>query len=753
MFYCCGIFPFLRICRFLYNEGFIMSVLTVKKRMKNLAFAFIAFLIVIMIWLCYQSISLGARYREAAERQQTKDIEVAAKRGAIYDRNGKQLAVSVSADTVILDPALLRKYKLEEKTAKALSEILEMPYEDVYKVTQRESSYEILKKRISLDQSKAIKELKDTRGIMLEEDTKRNYVYGSLAANILGFTGYDNQGLDGLESVYDSVLAGKNGRKSVAVANGGQELPYSYEQYVDPENGESLVLTIDETIQHIAESRLNEAVEKYGVKKEGCLIVMNPKTAEILAMAATPGYNPNTPFEIYNERLSSGLSGLSGEEKTEATGKAQFQQWRNKAVSDTYEPGSVFKIITAAACLEEGIVDIHTQFNCPGSMYVGGWNINCWRYYNPHGIQNLEAGLANSCNCVFMNLGLKLGGERFRDYVKAFGFEEKTGISLPGESEPIIRSSYADVDVATASFGQNINVTPLQMITAVSAVINGGELLKPMIVKEYRDENGKTTKAFDKTVVRRVISNETSEHMKLFLEGVVKNGTGSGAKISGQRVGGKTGTSEKQPRDGRKIASFCGFAPANDPEVIVLVMLDEPTPGVGEGNSTGGGGQIAAPTAGLVIDDILRYMGIEPQYSESEILSSGAYIPGLSGKTRREAEELAVSGGFNINFIGGGETVTDQQPKSGIMLSEGSTIIAYTEGSADVQLVTVPSVSGMSRANAEAVIEGAKLNFRNSDMGAGMAGGAIASEQSPAAGEVVPMGSVVYVKFILQDLD
>lgn len=730
-----------------------MSMLSVKKRMKNLAFVFIGVLFVLIVWLCYQSISLGSRYKEAAERQQTKDIEVAAKRGTIYDRNGRQLAVSVSADTVILDPAVIKKNDTAEKLSSELSVILGMSYEDVYKVTQKESSYEILKKRITQDESRAIKALKDKRGIMLEEDTRRNYIYGSLASNILGFTGYDNQGLDGLESMYDSVLSGKNGRKSVAVANGGVELPYAYEQYVDPENGKSLVLTIDETIQHIAESRLIEAVEKYGVKQEGCVIVMNPNTAEILAMAATPGYDPNSPFEIYDEKIKAGLEGLTGEEKTEATGKAQYQQWRNKAVSDTYEPGSVFKIITAAACLEEGIVDENTLFNCPGHMHVSGWDINCWRYYNPHGMQDLRAGLANSCNCVFMTLGLDLGGERFRDYVKAFGFEEKTGVNLPGESEPIVRNKYADIDVATAAFGQNINVTPIQMITAVSSVINGGELLKPMIVKEYLDEDGKLVESFDKTVVRRVISEETSEKMKSYLEGVVKDGTGSGAKISGQRVGGKTGTSEKQPRDGRKIASFCGFAPANDPEIIVLVMLDEPTPGVGEGNINAGGGQIAAPTAGLIIDDILRYLGIEPQYSESEILSSGAYIPDLTGLTRKEAEERAKENGFNINIIGGGEKVTDQQPLSGIMLSEGSTIIAYTEGTTEVQLTTVPSVTGMSRGNAESTIKGANLNFRNSDMGAGMSGGVIASEQSPAAGEVVEMGTVIYVKFVLQDVD
>lgn len=731
-----------------------MSVLSVKKRMKILSFVFVGILAFLIIWLIYQSVSLGSRYREAAKEQQTKDITVAAKRGAIYDRNGKQLAVSVSADTVILDPAVLKKYDLCEETSKKLAEILGMSYEDVYAISQKNSSYEILKKRISLEESKKIKELKDTRGIMLEEDTKRNYVYGSLAANIMGFTGYDNQGLDGIESIYNSTLSGKNGRKSVAVANGGLELPYAYEKYIDPENGESLVLTIDETIQHIAEMRLTEAIEKYGVKEEGCLIVMNPYTGEILAMAATPGYDPNEPFEIYDEGIKEEIESLSSdEEKSEAKKTAQYKQWRNKAISDTYEPGSVFKIITAAACLEEGIVDIHTQFNCPGSMHVAGWNINCWRYYNPHGIQNLEQGLANSCNCVFMNLGLKLGGERFRKYVKAFGFEEKTGVDLPGESEPIVRTSYQDIDVATAAFGQNINVTPLQMITAVSAVINGGDLLKPQIVKEFKDEEGKVVKTFEKEIVRRVISKETSEYMKSFLEGVVKNGTGGGAKISGQRVGGKTGTSEKQPRDGRKIASFCGFAPANDPEIVVLVMLDEPTPGVGEGNINAGGGQIAAPTAGLVLNDILRYLKIEPKYSESEILSSGQYVPDVMNLTPKEAEASLKASGFNVTVVGTGERVLDQMPKSGIMLSEGASVIIYTEGDSNSQLVTVPDVSGMSSANAQAVIREAKLNFRPSDMGAGAGGGAIAVEQSPKAGEVASMGTVVYVKFVLQDVD
>ncbi len=730
-----------------------MTVLGIKKRMKNLAITFTVLLVMLAVWLIYLNIAHGSEYAKAASEQQTKDITVSAKRGTVYDRNGKQLAVSVSADTVILDPAAIRKNETAEIISTELSKILGMDYEDVYAVTQKNSSYEILKKRISRDESAAIKEMKEKRGIVLEEDTKRSYVYGSLASNILGFTGYDNQGLNGLEISFDDVLSGKDGKKSVAVSAGQSELPYAYEQYIDPIDGENIVLTIDETIQHIAESRLSEAVEKYGVKQDGCIIVMAPKTGEILAMAATPGYDPNKPFEIYNDAERERINALTGDEKTEETLKAQNKQWRNKAISDTYEPGSVFKMITAAASLEEGVVTENDTFNCPGFMTVGGWPIKCWRYYNPHGVQNLEAGLANSCNCVFMSIGLRLGGDTFRKYVKAFGFEEKTGIDLPGESEPIVRENYTDVDVATAAFGQNINVTPIQMITAASAVVNGGELLKPRIVKEYRDADGKVTKTTERTVVRRVISEHTSELMRTYLEGVVKNGTGGGARISGQRVGGKTGTSEKQPRDGRKIASFCGFAPANDPEVIVLIMLDEPTPGVGEGNINAGGGQIAAPTAGLVLDDILRYLGIEAQYSESEILTTGSYIPDLTGMTVEKATEAAVKNGFKITVIGSGDKITDQQPKSGIMLAEGSVIAAYTDSSSESELVTVPDVINMSRESASAAIKNANLNFRTSDVGNSVTAGAIAIEQSPKAGAVVEKGTVVYVKFMFQDVD
>ncbi len=730
-----------------------MTVLTVKKRMKNLAIAFSAFLILLGCWLVYQNIVHGEEYSSAASEQQTKDITVSAKRGTIYDRNKKQLAVSVSSDTVIIDPSILKKNGTAEKIASELSEILLMDYEDVYKSTQKESSYEIIKKRITQEQSKKIKELKDKRGIILEEDTKRNYVYGSLASNILGFTGYDNQGLDGIEKIYDEVLKGKDGKKSIASSSGGSELPYDYEQYIDPEDGRSIVLTIDETIQHIAESRLNEAVTKYGVKKGGALIVMDPDTGEILAMAATPGYNPNEPFEIFDEDVKAQIASLPEEEKSEATRDAQNKQWRNKAISDTYEPGSVFKIITAAAALEEGVINQNNTFNCSGSLHIGGWDVKCWRYYNPHGTQDLKMGLANSCNCVFMNIGLRMGSDTFSKYVKAFGFGEKTGIDLPGEGESIVRDSYTEIDLATASFGQNINVTPLQMISAVSAVINGGELIQPRIVKEYLDINGNTIEEVEKTVVRRVISEKTSSILREYLEGVVKSGTGGGAKISGQRVGGKTGTSEKQPRDGRKIASFCGFAPANDPEVIVLVMLDEPTPGVGEGNVNAGGGQIAAPTAGLILDDILRYLGVEAQYSESEILSSGNYVPDISGMTVDEARRAAEENGFNITLVGSGKKIDDQQPKSGIMLSEGSTIIAYTEGSTQTALVTVPDIVGTSKSHAESIISQNKLNFRESDMGNSEGLGAIAIEQSPKAGEVVAMGTVVYVKFMIQDVD
>ncbi|MDP4133901.1 MAG: penicillin-binding transpeptidase domain-containing protein, partial [Bacillota bacterium] len=321
------------------------------------------------------------------------------------------------------------------------------------------------------------------------------------------------------------------------------------------------------------------------------------------------------------------------------------------------------------------------------------------------------------------------------------------------ESEPIIRDKYADVDVATASFGQNINVTPLQMISAASAVVNGGELLQPRVVKQYMDSDGNAADATERTVVRRVISQETSSTMRTLLEGVVAKGTGSGARIKGQRVGGKTGTSEKQPRDGRKIASFCGFAPANDPKVIVLLMLDEPTPGVGEGNLTAQGGQIAAPTAGLILADILRYMGIQPQYTESEIVNSSEYVPNITGLKVDAAEKSASSTGFKLNIIGGGDTIVDQQPKGGVSLAKGSVIVAYTKGTSDAQNVTVPDVKGQSRLSASSIIKNAQLNFKASDIGDAENTSAVAVEQSPEAGSIVPKGSVVSVKFIVQDVD
>ncbi|MDP4133662.1 MAG: penicillin-binding transpeptidase domain-containing protein, partial [Bacillota bacterium] len=408
-----------------------MSGLEVKKRMNILLCIFLVLLFCLVVALVWLNVAHGEEYKNAAGSQQTRDELVSSKRGTIYDRNMKALAVSINADTVIIDPVTIRKNKAAEKISQSLSKVLSMDYDKIFKITQKKSSYEVVKKRITPEQSQSIREL-NLLGVTLQEDSKRNYVYGSLAANILGFTGYDNQGLNGIEMVLDDVLKGTSGRIRVAQANGGEDMPYPYESYIDPVNGKDVVLTIDEVIQHIAESRLNEAVEKYGVKQGGCVIVMDPNTGEVLGMAVTTGFDPNNPFEVYDGASQEKIAALPEDQRAAAKTEALNKQWRSKAISDTYEPGSVFKMFTCSSALEEGVTTVNSTFVCRGSLRVGGWDIKCWRYYNPHGVETLGEGLQNSCNVVFMTLGLAMGGTTFKKYVQAFGFENKTGFILPG---------------------------------------------------------------------------------------------------------------------------------------------------------------------------------------------------------------------------------------------------------------------------------------------------------------------------------
>jgi len=626
--------------------------------------------------------------------------------------------------------------------ARALSEILDLSYDTVYAKTQKNSYYEIVKRRVESEQVEQIRALK-LAGIRLDADTKRYYPNGTLASHVIGFTGDDNQGLWGLESVYDTVLKGTNGRIITAKSANGSDMPYEYEQYMDPVQGADLVLTIDETIQHFVEKHLETAVAETSVQQGAAAIVMNPKTGEILAMAAKPDYDLNAPMTLTDETVLAELEALEGEEYTQKYTEKLNSLWRNKAVVDTYEPGSTFKSIVAAAALEENLVSLDEGFNCGGSRTVSGTVINC-HDRDGHGHQSFVQGVQNSCNPVFMEIGARLGWKNFLKYYKSFGFGETTGFELPGEAEGIFftEENMHDLELATSSFGQGFTVTPLQMITAMSAIANGGYLMKPYIVKQINDEEGNVVEVTEPEVVRQVISEETSRNMRTILEGVVSEGGGKNAYVKGYRVAGKTGTSEKQPRGNQKyVASFLGFAPADDPQVACIVILDEP---VGDYY----GSMIAAPVVGRIMEDTLRYLGIERQYSEAEEAEIDVNMPDITGKTTAEAAEVLIGAGLRYHVVGEeGAAVKSQMPRAGTAVRKDSVCILYT-GEVEEEKVIVPDILGFSVADANTALANSDLNIMLRGTGRLHAEGILRSvSQEPAAGTEVAKGTVVQVEF------
>ena len=519
-------------------------------------------------------------------------------------------------------------------------------------------------------------------------------------------------------------------------------MPFKHERYINPEDGVNVVLTIDEVIQHFVEKHLETAVIENKVDKGGAAIVMDPKTGDILAMAVKPDFDLNDPFRIQNEEVRQQLESLSGDEYIEKYNIELQKMWRNKAVSDTYEPGSTFKMFTAAAALEEGVVKPGDVFTCTGSVRVGGHTIHCWRTGRPHGVQSFVEGVYNSCNPVFVEVGQRTGNNSFYRYYEAFGFKERTGISLPGEALGLFHSteSFNEVELATASFGQGFQITPLQMISAVASIANDGILMKPNIVKQLIDDEGNVLKTYEPQVIRQPISRETSQTLRDILEGVVSEGTGGNAYVKGYRVAGKTGTSEKIPRNqGNYIASFAAFAPANDPKVAVLLLLDEPR---GESYY---GGAIAAPVVGKIFDDILRYLGVEPEYSDDEDIKIEVVVPELRNMGVAEAQNKLKELNLLYRVEGNGVTVVDQIPKPEARLFEESQVILYTEG-AGTMGIEVPNIIGKSVAEANKSIINAGLNIR-------ISGAGVAVSQEPEAGSVVEPGSIVNVEFRLQDVD
>ena len=580
--------------------------LTNKKKMRNALFIVMIILMLLTTRIGYIQLVDGARLSNMASAQQSQSRKITAKRGTIYDSTGKYiLAVSSSSESVSVNPTnIIAENK--EKVAKKISELFELDYETVLKKVSKRSSIETLARKVDKEKTdelrKWMQETGITTGINIDEDSKRYYPYGDLACQVIGFCGSDNQGLDGIEAKYDEELKGINGKIERQTNATGVSL--EAEDYIPAVDGNNLILTIDMTIQSIVEKYLEEACIDNVCTDGGSIIAMNPQNGDILAMATYPGYDLNTPYEPYTDELKSVWDGLSQKEKTTALQR----MWRNKAISDTYEPGSVFKTVTASAALQEGIVtdiDRAGEFCCTGGIEVAGVRIKCWRYYRPHGPESLRLALMNSCNPVFIGLGQKIGVTKYYEYLRRFGLFSKTGIKLPGEANSIFvkEEKAGPVELATISFGQRFEITPLQMITAVSSIANNGVYIKPRIVKSIQNSSTGEITEMPIETGEEIISEENAKKVLSMMNSVVSEGTGKNAQVAGYNVGGKTGTSEDGVNTGKYVTSFCGVADTNKPYIVLLITLYNPT---GEGGHQGGG--VAAPVGGKILSEVLPYL-------------------------------------------------------------------------------------------------------------------------------------------------
>lgn len=691
-------------------------------------------------------------YQQKAVDQQTRDTIITPARGTIYDRNGKTLAQSVTVETVYLSPLEMENQKEDpEVIATGLSELLGVDYDTVLeKATKTNTQYQVIKKGIDkelADQVRAFKQENDIRSVQLVEDTKREYPYGNFCSHVLGFVGTDNQGLYGIEAMYDNVLTGTPGRVVSTKDAQNSDMPFDFEQYIDAENGTSLKLTIDEVIQHFLEQELQTALEENQLSGKAMGIVMNVNTGEILAMAIKGDFDPNSPFEITDLEEQTKLDTLSGEEyKTERTEYLE-SEWRNRLISDTYEPGSVFKAFTASMALDENVVSLTDEFFCSGYLQVGKWRIGCWKTAG-HGHETFLEGLQNSCNPVFMTVAARMGRTLFHQYQVAFGFDEKTGIDLPGETSGLLHSEadLNDAELATSAFGQTFKVTPIEMVTALCSLANGGTLYQPYLVKAQLDDDGNVVKSYEPVAKRQVISEKTSETISMMMETVVSKGTGKNAYVKGFRIAGKTGTSEKidvktatgETDATKRIASFGAFAPADDPQVACLIILDEPA------NPSQGGGAIAAPVAGRLLENVLNYLGVTPQYTAEEQATLDVTVPGVVNLSVEEAKRIIGENNLKVVVKGDGDTVVAQLPIAQAHTPASSSVFLYTEGTQIDEVTTVPNVIGMTPAQANQALGAALLNIGYS--GAQQSGTVYAATQSPAAGTQVEPGTVITVE-------
>ncbi len=694
-------------------------------------------------------------YKVRAANQQLKDVVIPANRGIIYDANMKVLAQSATVWTVAVDPSSIDEED-REPIAAGLSEILEVDKQTILdKLEKTNTAYQSIKLKVEKPVADAVRQFaiegndgKGFDGISLTQDSKRYYPYGNFLATVLGFTGTDNTGLYGLEAYYDDVLGGTPGRQVSAQTAAGGDMGYDYDSFYAPQDGNSLVLTIDEVIQHYAEKELDRAVQDYDAIERGVVIVMDVDTGGILAMATKGDFDPNDPFTIYDEETRAAVEAVvddpNTEENEQAQAKlaAQYAQWRNKAVSDLYEPGSVFKLVTASAALDSGSSTLNDSFVCTGSLNVSGTIIHC-ADRSGHGAESFAKALSNSCNPAFIQIGAKMGAGTFFSYFNAFGLTTTTGIDLPGEAQ----SQYYDVDglgpveLASCSFGQSNKITPIQMITAVATIANGGNLVQPHLVSKILDADGNLVEDLEPETKRQVISEETS---RTVLDIMQDTKTVGRAYVQGYRVGGKSGTSEKLDSNNpdARIASFVGVAPCDDPEIAVLVIIDEPQ------NSVDGeffGGYLAAPVVGQIMSQALPYLGVEKIYTAEEAAEQEVAVRYVVGQEVANAQvNLTRTDGMMVDVRGNGSTVLRQFPSSGT-LPKGSTVVLYTEEGLEEETVVVPDLTGRSVSSVEQTLAALGLNLRKD--GNISSDSVVATTQDVTSGSSVTVGTVVTVTF------
>ena len=744
----------------------------------------VVFFLANIVKLFQLQILQGEDWQKRAVSQQLSDTVVSAKRGPIYDADMELLAVSADVWKIIMSPKNISACNwknlegvdkeaevskdegvlmLRKRIATDLSDMFNLEYDKLYEQTGKvNSQYVVIQSKVEYKEKEAFVDWAESNGLTqafyIITDYKRYYPENNLASTILGFTGTDNIGLEGLEAKYNSVLAGTPGRIVTAQNGVGDEMPTTmeYTKVVDAVDGYGLVTTIDSFVQAQTEKYLAEAVTGTGALHRGVAIVMDVNTGAILAMATKGDYDPNDPFTIADPSSKALIATLSGDEKSEAIYAARQLQWRNKAITDSYEPGSVFKVFTTAMGLEENLISESTCYTCTNSLKVSGWNqpIRCHIYPRGHGSLDLPSAVSQSCNPYFMQLGLKLGANTFFKYFNGFGFTEKTGIDMNGEQDYRIFHSLetlqnSEASLATASFGQTFQVTPIQMITAMSAIANGGKLMTPYVVAQVLDADGNVISTTEPKVKRQIISEETSERICKILGDIVNGGGSKNAYVAGYRVAGKTGTSEKRATVENTedvIASFSGFAPADDPQVAVLVLLDDPQTEIRYG------GTLSAPVAQKIFESILPHLGIEPSYTEEELNTLSRVTPDVKGQTTSVAQTKISNAGLKATIVGDGDKVIMQVPAAGETIPAGGTVLLYTEET-EAETVTVPDFTGLTITEVNSRASRLGLNVQMTGLVSGSGDAAISNRQSIKEGESVPKGTVIEVNFYYQDTE